>query len=369
MDIARKACKLSPPELSPSLIPHTDAQSCISEMATRKRNEYLDIGSSDEENASGYDSEAVQESKGGRTAAPKARSSKRRRLNTGSSGSESDSNLAKTEAETTNDLRAQPNTEYEQSSPLPKDSANPPQEAPTTSELKSEPRPQHPTSLSASNKKTHKRGVIYLSRIPPFMRPSTVRHLLSPHGTITRLFLTPEPPSTYTSRKRSGGNKKRSFIDGWIEFSRHHDAKICVEAINGQIVGGKKGGWYRDDVWNAKYLRGFGWEDLMESVRREEREREEKIRVGVAREGRERREFLRGVERGKVEKGRRRKKVEKEARRKGVNGADDMRTTEGEVKALPKQGFERRFKQNEVSVKEKDTAQSDEVKRVLSKIF
>ena len=107
----------------------------------------------------------------------------------------------------------------------------------------------------------------------------------------------------------------------------------------------------------------------MESVRREEREREEKIRVGVAREGRERREFLRGVERGKVEKGRRRKKVEKEARRKGVNGADDMRTTEGEVKALPKQGFERRFKQNEVSVKEKDTAQSDEVKRVLSKIF
>ena len=31
----------------------------------------------------------------------------------------------------------------------------------------------------------------------------------------------------------------------------------------GRSVGGKKGGWYRDDVWNAKYLKGFTWGDLM----------------------------------------------------------------------------------------------------------
>ena len=48
-----------------------------------------------------------------------------------------------------------------------------------------------------------------------------------------------------------------------------------MESINGRIVGGKKGGYYRDDVWNARYLRGFAWGDLMEGVRREERERAE----------------------------------------------------------------------------------------------
>ena len=32
------------------------------------------------------------------------------------------------------------------------------------------------------------------------------------------------------------------------------------------------GGWYRDVVWNAKYLKGFTWGDLMGGVRAEERE-------------------------------------------------------------------------------------------------
>ena len=333
-------------------------------MTTRKRNEYLDISDSDDEAASGYDSEAAQESKGGRAAGPSARRSKRRRLDTGNGDSQSDDEATSAAEEPSRDLILRP-TDPKQSPHSPKDSPTPAPEDLASTKKKAKQNPQTETASKA-----HKRGVIYLSRIPPFMRPSTVRHLLSIHGTITRLFLTPEPPSSYTSRKKSGGNKKRSFIDGWIEFSRRRDAKICVEAINGQIVGGKKGGWYRDDVWNAKYLKGFAWEDLMESVRREDREREEKIRVGIRREGRERKEFLRGVEIGKMEEGKKRKKEERAKRREEKGDVEKAQDDDGEGKASSKAGFERRFKQNEISErKEKGAAQSDDVKRVLSKIF
>lgn len=136
-------------------------------------------------------------------------------------------------------------------------------------------------------------------------------------------------------------------------------------------MGGKKGGWYRDDVWNAKYLKGFTWGDLMGGVRAEEREREEKVRVGVSKEGRERREFLKQVEMGKVEETRRKK-------REG-RGKTKERENEGEMVVMPMDGndkaekgrvFERRFRQNEVKGKASGrTEQADEVKRVLSRIF
>ena len=129
-------------------------------------------------------------------------------------------------------------------------------------------------------------------------------------------------------------------------------------------MGGKKGGWYRDDVWNAKYLKGFGWGDLMAGVRGEEREREEKVRVGVGREKRERAEFLKNLERGRVEDTRRMKR-EKKAEREG--GGKEMGVAKEKEK---KNGFERRFRQNEVKGREeKGVEQSDETKRVLSRIF
>ena len=145
-----------------------------------------------------------------------------------------------------------------------------------------------------------------------------------------------------------------------------------MDAINGQIVGGKKGGWYRDDVWNAKYLKGFGWGDLMAGVRGEEREREERVRVGVGREGRERAEFLRNLQRGRVEDTRRMKR-ERRAEREKVRG-DEGGSKEAVVEEIKGKGkgneFERRFRQNEVKGREeKGVEQSDETKRVLSRIF
>lgn len=103
----------------------------------------------------------------------------------------------------------------------------------------------------------------------------------------------------------------------------------------------------------------------MAGVRGEEREREERVRVGLGREGRERGEFLRNLERGKVE-GRRRVKRERRAEREG--GGDGVEGANGKVKRATT--FERRFRQNEVRGGEEDAVeQSDETKRILSRIF
>lgn len=316
-------------------------------MASRKYNEYLDAGHSEDDELSIHYSDDAHEAKG-KTTGPK-NPAKRRKTNLESSDEGSEDEIVDN---TGIDSPAALETTKYSPTPTPIDESTS-RADPTQHRASQTPKPKTPPSSS-------KPGVIYLSRIPPFMRPSTVRHLLSPFGPITKLFLTPEPPAQRTSRVRSGGNKKRSFIDGWIEFSSHKHAKTCVAAINGQTMGGR--GWYRDDVWNAKYLRGFGWEDLMAGVRGEEREREERIRVGVRREKREREEFLKGVERGKVEETKRRKRREK---KEGVDTVDDMKSAVGEG---VKGGFERRFRQNEVKKREVQE-QPDEVTRVLNKIF
>ncbi len=35
-------------------------------------------------------------------------------------------------------------------------------------------------------------GIIYLSRIPPYMKPLKVRHIFSQYGKVGRIFLQPE---------------------------------------------------------------------------------------------------------------------------------------------------------------------------------
>ena len=156
--------------------------------------------------------------------------------------------------------------------------------------------------LEESRRKAKKSGVIYISRVPPFMKPTTVRNLLSPYGTIGRIFLTPESAPSYIKRVKSGGNKKRSFLDGWVEFASKKDAKACVELLNGNIIGGKKGGFYHDDLWNIKYLTGFKWSDLMEQAQLEEKMQEGQMRAELLQDARERNAFLKNLERSKMEK-------------------------------------------------------------------
>jgi len=70
--------------------------------------------------------------------------------------------------------------------------------------------------IATSKQPASKSGVVYLSRVPPFMKPQTVKHLLTSFGEVGRIFLTPEDPVSHTRRVKSGGNKKKTFSDGWV---------------------------------------------------------------------------------------------------------------------------------------------------------
>lgn len=41
--------------------------------------------------------------------------------------------------------------------------------------------------VASYNKSLAKRGVVYLSRVPPFMKPAKVKHLMEQHGVVTRV--------------------------------------------------------------------------------------------------------------------------------------------------------------------------------------
>ncbi|RMZ85675.1 hypothetical protein DV737_g671, partial [Chaetothyriales sp. CBS 132003] len=214
---------------------------------------------------------------------------------------------------------------------------------------------------SKKKKKARRAGVIYLSSIPPHLRPSALRSLLQQRGfgPVTRLFLT---PITKDAMKKSASTSKarRSYAEGWVEFASHKTAKLCTQTLNATAIGGKKGSYYRDDLWNMKYLRGMGWEELMDGVRGEKREEE-------ARRDEERRQiqrdakiFLEGVEEGKRVEGMREKR-----KRKGQTAHDA--------------GRQRMFRQFEAhkttgtgAAHRTETAGETvdhEAKQVLSKIF
>jgi len=65
--------------------------------------------------------------------------------------------------------------------------------------------------LKNFQKENDRRGVIYISRIPPFMQPVKLRHLLSQYGEISRIYLTPDEKS-----KRKNAKKHESLLmAGW----------------------------------------------------------------------------------------------------------------------------------------------------------
>ncbi|KAF2144499.1 uncharacterized protein K452DRAFT_284823 [Aplosporella prunicola CBS 121167] len=201
------------------------------------------------------------------------------------------------------------------------------------------------------------------------MKPATVKSLLQQHGSIGRVFLTPEDPAVYARRKAHGGNKKRSFIDGWVEFVDKRQAKAAVELLNARIIGGKKGGYYHDDVWNLRYLKGFKWHHLTEQIKNENAERAGRLRAEIARSTRENKEFVANVERAKMLGGMEAKRKKKSAAEGGAGaaaGETKKRADDGGRPALL-------FRQNEVKSrklpKESAVEQPEEVKRVLSKIF
>lgn len=329
-------------------------------MAGIMRNDFLDPGSSDDEHGggSGYDSEAEDLRKGGRNP-------KRRRVeSTGSDGiggseDEVDGSIA---SPLEKDTIGETESVYGKQDPTAKSK---PTRLRKVEDLPGISKPLTKKNLVATQAAVKRSGVVYISRVPPFMKPTKLRSLLEPYGEINRIFLSPEDPASHTKRVRNGGNKKRSFTDGWVEFVSKAAAKRACELLNAQIIGGKKGTYYHDDVWNLLYLKGFKWNNLTEQIAAENAERASRMRAEISKTTKENKDFVQNVERAKMLEGMEAKKVAKRRKDDEDTGAADNPPREA------KKGGERarQFKQTAVAPKRKADDQPDQVKRVLSKIF
>ena len=116
--------------------------------------------------------------------------------------------------------------------------------------------------------------------------------LLSEFGEINRSHLVEEDKTITRRRKRSGGSKKVSFVEGWVEFVDKKDAKTAVAQLNGRAVGGRKNGFFHDYIWTMKYLHGFKWSHLMEMMDYEKRVRQDKLKAEFARSRKEDEKYL-----------------------------------------------------------------------------
>ncbi|PNY29351.1 Pre-rRNA-processing protein ESF2 [Tolypocladium capitatum] len=310
-------------------------------MAPPKRNEFLDADSEDDQ-ADGYNSED-EVAKGGR-------SGKRRKV---------DSDVER-DASDAEDDGAEPHVDGGATEEREKDDA-------ALKAKKAKPKletglpditkPLTKKNLVATEKAIRKSGVVFLSRIPPFMKPAKVRSLLEPFGTINRTFLAPQDPAAHTRRVRAGGNKKRLYTEGWVEFVNKKDAKSACELLNARIIGGKKGSYYHDDIWNLVYLKGFKWHHLTEQISTENAERTSRMRAELSKAAKENKEYVRNVERAKMLDG----MQAKSKKRKAADGEEERRAPPRET---------RTFKQAQQIQKAADTEEQPErVTRVLSKIF
>jgi ESF2/ABP1 family protein len=337
-------------------------------MAPEKRNHFLDAEESDEDVGRDYDSDDDLQ-KGGRSA-------KRRRVGN-ESDDDADSNASSgLEDEGENDglgddKREDGMRQQEQRDGAQDKDKKESKELKKHADLPNVSKPLTKKNLVATEAAIKKSGVVYLSRIPPFMKPQKLRSLLEPYGKINRIFLSPEDPSAHTRRVKSGGNKKRSFVDGWVEFVNKKEAKTVCELLNAQTIGGKKGSYYRDDIWNLLYLKGFKWHNLTEQIAAENAERTSRMRAEISKTTKENKEFVRNVEKGKMLDGIEAKNAaKKERKEQGLVIGGEGEGTSAKTTEKPSTERKRTFAQIPLAKKKSaGEAQPDQVKRVLSSIF
>lgn len=166
------------------------------------------------------------------------------------------------------------------------------------------------SGLQKYREKAGRRGIVYLSRLPPNLKPQKVRHLLGHYGDIGRVYLAAEDTSRRRSRKeerlksKQNGTKAKStskrYTEGWVEFEDKTEAKLAAQLLNGQPMGGKKRSSTYYDLWCIKYLPKFSWDHLTEELNHQRAVMDQKIAAEVAAAHRERDFYLSRVDKAKA---------------------------------------------------------------------
>ncbi|CAG0887348.1 unnamed protein product [Cyprideis torosa] len=156
-----------------------------------------------------------------------------------------------------------------------------------------------------SGRRKHKRGVVYLSRIPHGMTVKGLRSRLEEYGVVERIYLQPretvkeQREGLKRKEKRMRKQKAHGFEEGWAEFQRKSVAKNVAAMLNNQTMKGRKKSPFYDQIWNIKYLPGFKWRHLSEQMEYERQRRRERMREEVRRVKQETEAYSRAVSKAK----------------------------------------------------------------------
>lgn len=147
--------------------------------------------------------------------------------------------------------------------------------------------------------------------LPPYMSPKRVRRYFTEMGEIDRIHLTPEPHINHILRKQSGGNTRKNYTEGWVEFLNKKDAKRAAILYNNAVIGGKKRhNFYRDDRWMLRYLPKFKWEHLTEKIQLDLRTANSQVREEASLGRKQNRFFAKQVQQSREIQGIKRKREE-----------------------------------------------------------
>ncbi|OIW12235.1 hypothetical protein TanjilG_06024 [Lupinus angustifolius] len=148
--------------------------------------------------------------------------------------------------------------------------------------------------------KADKRGVCYLSRIPPHMDHVNLRQILSQYADIQRIFLAPKDSSAQLPSKPSRRSQNTAFTEGWVEFTNKSVAKRVANMLNGEQMGGKKRSSFHYDLWNIKYLSKFKWDDLTDELAFKKAVRDQKLALELSAARRERDFYMSRVDQSRA---------------------------------------------------------------------
>ncbi|EAN33553.1 Pre-rRNA-processing protein esf-2 [Theileria parva strain Muguga] len=204
-------------------------------------------------------------------------------------------------------------------------------------------------------------GIVYISRIPPFMGLSKLRSYFSNFGAVGKIYCHPESITEYNKRIKSGGNRRLKFTHGWVQFTDKKVAKQVAKMLNNKPVEDKRHSFWREDLWNIKYLPKFKWRHLVEYWSNTKRERKEKLHSVLAKERKRNLHYLEQLEQEKVEQHIEQKKGKNEL----IKGKNEVKKGEidpkkGEIEVIK---GKKEVKKDKISVKKAVKSSGKDVKK------
>ncbi|XP_050344344.1 uncharacterized protein LOC126769523 [Nymphalis io] len=145
-----------------------------------------------------------------------------------------------------------------------------------------------------AKQKKRKRGIIYLSTIPPYMNVAKIREIFSQYGDVKRIYL--------QSSAKPGEKRKRVpnlFTEGWVEFEKKKTAKSVAANLNNTQIGSRKKSRYYDMIWNIKYIPRFKWVHLSERLAYERAAMKQRLRAEISQAKKEAHYLQNNIEKSK----------------------------------------------------------------------